>query len=368
MGTLINEKELDIKGYYPVLGDHSRSRLQKVDARFLGTHARFATNIRWLQLANDFALREASQVTPPRAHSPITASRVLQPVHRNSFSFMEFLKSACITIWAKFPRRIRVGAYKILRMIGYRIYGPNPLGPAQRLPFGLYLKDRRDIDLLQNEFNALKMVRQYTSVPVPRPIDLVFEPGESDGYLLMSRVPGVPFTTYMEMLSDRDYADFVFQMQEYISQIRAIPKTVRPEFAICSTLGQACRDTRVEHGDAIGPFADEAAFSQLLRNPDDPSRRGHSILFTHADLNMRNILVDQVTQPDGAKVWKVTGIVDWESAGFYPEYWEYTRALFEGFRYAERTRDMLHELFKAFGDYSKEFEVEKRSWEEGDYI
>lgn len=365
MRALADREELDIQGYYPLLGDHSRSGLQKVDARFLGTHARFAPNFRWLQLANDFALAEGSQVTPPRVRSYGATSGILRSGRRVAFSFKEFLTNTCISIWVKFPERIRVATYKILRMIGHRIYGSNPVGPAQRLPFGLYLKDRREIDLLQNEFNALKMVRQYTTVPVPRPIDVVSGPGEFDGYFLMSRVPGVSFAICMERLSDRDFTDFISQMQEYISQLRAIPKNVSPEFAICNTLGQACRDTRIRDGDPIGPFADETAFSQLLRNPNEPSRRGHSILFTHADLNARNILVDQVTQLDGRKVWKVAGIVDWESAGFYPEYWEYTRSLFEGFRYPERTRDMLHELFKVFGDYSKEFDVERRSWEEG---
>ena len=61
----------------------------------------------------------------------------------------------------------------------------------------------------------------------------------------------------------------------------------------------------------------------------------------------------------------VTGIVDWECSGFYPEYWEYTRSLFEGFRNSERERNLMHTIFKAFGDYSKELDVEKRSWEEG---
>lgn len=81
------------------------------------------------------------------------------------------------------------------------------------------------------------MVRQYTTVPVPRPIDVVSGPGEFDGYLIMSRVPGVPFAMYMGMMSDKEFADYMSQMREYISQLRAIPKNVSPEFAICNTLG-----------------------------------------------------------------------------------------------------------------------------------
>lgn len=41
------------------------------------------------------------------------------------------------------------------------------------------------------------------------------------------------------------------------------------------------------------------------------------VLLTHNDLHPRN-----VTVRDG----KVAAILDWELAGFYPEYWEYVKA------------------------------------------
>lgn len=100
----------------------------------------------------------------------------------------------------------------------------------------------------------------------------------------------------------------------------------------------------------IGPFADEATFNQVLRNPDDPARAGHRMSFTHADLNSRNILVDEVVQQDGSLGGRVTGIVDWEMAGYYPEYWEYTKALYERFRWTRRYRNMVHRLFRQFGN------------------
>ena len=251
-------------------------------------------------------------------------------------------------------------------MIGRKIYGRTFESHAvQRLPFGLYLKYQRGFDRLRNELNAMKLARQHTTVPVPRPIDVVSLSNSGDGYLLMGRVPGEPLYLFCDIMSDKDFSDLAMQMQDYIGQLREIPKTVSPEFAICNTLGEACRDSRISWGDPVGPFVDESAFNQVLRNSDDPARKGHSVFFTHSDLNMRNILVDQIQQSDGRKRWKVTGIVDWESSGFYPEYWDYTRSLYEGFRHRERERGLMHAIFKVFGDYSKEFDVEKRSWEEG---
>lgn len=267
--------------------------------------------------------------------------------------------------------------YQILQAVGEQLYGtpPNSFAQVQRLPFGLYLKYARDPEGFRNEFNALETVRRYTSIPVPWPLDIVAVPSKSrdpfyshDAYLLTSRIPGFPLSNCMEMLSDTDTSEFVRQMQEYLTQLRAIPKTVSPGYAICNTLGGACRDPRIRSASPVGPFVNEEAFSQVLRHPNDPSRRGHRTVFTHADLNLRNILVDQVTKSDGTRGWGIGGIVDWETAGYYPEYWDYTKALFEEFRYNERWRKLMHRIFKPFGDMSKEFEVEERSWGEGDAI
>lgn len=52
--------------------------------------------------------------------------------------------------------------------------------------------------------------------------------------------------------------------------------------------------------------------------------------FTHSDLRRKNILVRQVSAPDTAqeKDYEVS-IVGWESAGWYPQYWEYASSFFE---------------------------------------
>lgn len=346
-----------------------------MDPRFIGTHARISPSIRWLHIAEQIALNRENQPSP-WGDRKTRLEPASQHGQTNQFSFTGLMKTTCLTVWLMVPDRIRVAAYKTLQTVGYRLYGkPNPFEPVQRLPFGLYLKFLGDPDGFRNEFNALKIVRRYTSLPVPQPLDLVTLPSDSndpfyshDAYLLTSRVPGMPLSYCHDMLSDKEGAEFVAQMQGYLGELRSIPKVVSPEYAICNTLGGACRDPRICDANPVGPFVDETAFSQVLRNSDEPSRRGHKIVFTHADLNLRNILVDQVTRPDGTRAWTVTGIVDWENSGYFPEYWDYTKSLFEGFRQSQRARDFMHDIFKSFGDFSKEFEIEKRSWEEGDYV
>lgn len=57
------------------------------------------------------------------------------------------------------------------------------------------------------------------------------------------------------------------------------------------------------------PPALRGAFSRRLRT-------SHRIVFTHGDLAPRNIIVR-----DG----KIVGLLDWEDAEWYPEYWEYVK-------------------------------------------
>ena len=52
-------------------------------------------------------------------------------------------------------------------------------------------------------------------------------------------------------------------------------------------------------------------FNNVLNND-------HKIVMTHGDLHPRNIII---------KNYKIAAIIDWEHAGFYPEYWEYTKII-----------------------------------------
>lgn len=47
-----------------------------------------------------------------------------------------------------------------------------------------------------------------------------------------------------------------------------------------------------------------------------------TIKMTHADLHRDNIIIS-ATKPS-----RVLAIVDWEQAGWYPDYWEYCKALY----------------------------------------
>ena len=57
-------------------------------------------------------------------------------------------------------------------------------------------------------------------------------------------------------------------------------------------------------------------YTRFLRSlmPASPPK----VVFTHGDIRPANIMVRQ----DEEGSWTVVSIIDWESSGFYPEYWE----------------------------------------------
>ncbi|KAI2627299.1 hypothetical protein GGS26DRAFT_561306 [Hypomontagnella submonticulosa] len=371
--TVGPDEPIEVDGDYPLLGDHSRSGIAKVDPRFVGTHARICKSIQFLKiskrLSEEDMLRSSNLSTGHLGrHSKIAP--------RNDWGLSSMCTGAFLAVWLLVPVKARMACYKMLQTLGNRLYGkPDENAMVQRIPFGLYLKHHGDADGSRNEFHALGIVRRHTSIPVPKALDMILEQGDVNdplsfprGYLLMTRVPGYPLSRCQDVLSERDIERISNQLKDYVAQLRDIPRTVKSDMIISNTLGEACRDPRIRSANPVGPFRDEAAFSQVLRFSDDPARRGHKIVFTHADLNPRNVLVDRIVQPDGNIGWSVTGIVDWETAGYYPEYWDYTKAMFEGFRWSRRYNDLVHSVFSEFRDYSGELGVERRSWEAGDGV
>ncbi|KAM5386124.1 hypothetical protein ACJA88_002274 [Fusarium oxysporum] len=366
--VLIDDQQpVDVNGAIALLGDHSRQGIEKADARLIGSHARFSRSIQLVNLARTIApglFFERKSITDvPQQHFPVQM--------RSSRLGLEYaFMRPMMLLWRFFPSTIRIAAYGLWQKLGNRFYGKDGDAQVQRLPFGLYLKCNSNPDTLRNEYNALKVLEQKTNIPAPRVFDVVSQhTGEDDfSYLLMSRVPGTTLATCRDALSDQDYANLSAQLKDCVSQLRDIPKPINNGMAICNTLGEACRDPRIRDWAPIGPFPDEASFSQNLRFPDEPSRRGHKIVFTHGDLNPRNIMMERTISSAGAIGWRLSGIIDWETAGNYPEYWDYTKSMFEGFRWPRRHNEMMQDVFNEFGDYSKELDVERRAWESGDGI
>ena len=88
-----------------------------------------------------------------------------------------------------------------------------------------------------------------------------------------------------------------------------------------------------------GPFETEHDFNKFLLSTlvdDTPPaisaalarrlRTDHRVVFTHGDLTLRNIVV---------RHGRIVALLDWEYAGWYPEYWEYVKFLASFWRHGD---------------------------------
>ncbi|EKJ76925.1 hypothetical protein FPSE_02923 [Fusarium pseudograminearum CS3096] len=150
----------------------------------------------------------------------------------------------------------------------------------------------------------------------------------SDGEvrITMDYIPGESLEKLWPDMSVDQKKDIAQQIRQIVEKMRSITP---PTDFIGACDGTEIRDTRVHFTYHSLPCRDEKAFNEFLLTalyePTPPllreafSRRlrtDHRVVFSHCDLAPRNILVQ-----DG----KIQGLVDWEDAGWYPEYWEYVK-------------------------------------------
>ncbi|KAG6215510.1 hypothetical protein E4U26_008478 [Claviceps purpurea] len=169
--------------------------------------------------------------------------------------------------------------------------------------------------------------------------------------------------SHEDTLSRDEVTTLVGDLRKYLSELRAIPKEVSPKYAITNALGKACYDGRLvtgsdydeARGDLFGPFVDEDDFNDTLRCiplPDVVHSSGHEIVFTHGDLNMRNIMMYN---------GRLSGIIDWETCGWYPDYWDYTKAHFIT-KLNRRWLRIVDTVFGKLGNYEADLAVERQLW------
>ncbi|KAI0882914.1 kinase-like protein [Annulohypoxylon maeteangense] len=191
------------------------------------------------------------------------------------------------------------------------------------------------------EAATLQFVSKNTSIPVPRvQCSFVFR---NRTYIVMDRIKGDPISNVWLKLTEADRDSILLQLRHMLQELRAIAPP--PGTGVESCVGGSLRDPRMTRSSPrFGPFKTIEDFHYWLRGglqlKDFPSgfpdcdeqdwddfkemairqdTPWPSPVFTHADLNPSNILV---------RGGQVVGIVDWEVAGWYPSYWEFTSACY----------------------------------------
>ena len=199
-------------------------------------------------------------------------------------------------------------------------------GSALMLTSDLCVKYGGRLDIV--EAQTMLFIAKSTSVPVPR-THFAFTHEECT-YILMERIHGQPAARNWVYRSDTSKSNIHDSLSKMVFELRSL---VPQSNAICSASGGSLYDPRLLCTTRrFGPFKDDQEFHDFLRDgtqaqsgdSDDFSKltslhaqNWGAPVFTHGDLSSLNILVRGDT---------IVGIIDWETAGWYPPYWEYTTA------------------------------------------
>lgn len=214
------------------------------------------------------------------------------------------------------------------------------------------------------EAATLQFLAENTSIPVPKVYSAFLQDGIA--YIVMHKVEGKELPDVWAKLAEDERTSIWQQLKDMFNELRSLnpPSST----AVQSCVGGSLHDIRIPHGLLrFGPFDTVNDFHVWLRQDfklsnthagvEDQERRELQDMiqkqdggfpppvFTHGDLNPSNIFV---------KNGKISGIIDWEFAGWYPHYWEYTTAWYGG-----RLRTDWQEDLKRFLEpYPEELEME----------
>lgn len=151
-------------------------------------------------------------------------------------------------------------------------------------------------------------------------------------YTFTSFIPGTSLDRIWGHLTADMKCDMRDQLDHILTELRQLPGPCRPEY-LGAGAPPVCKGGYRFEKRSAAPIVSETQFNDFLLEDTllEPARASyfhaslpssHRIVMTHGDLCPSNILVE-----DGEDGLRIAGIVDWDTGGAYPEYWEYVNAL-----------------------------------------
>lgn len=179
-----------------------------------------------------------------------------------------------------------------------------------------------------SEASTLRFISRHTSIPVPKVLCSFTHHGLT--YIVLERIKGGIIGSGWVHQNEESKAKLLSQLAKMVAEMRELQPPA--DIVVASVDGGPLFDCRVPGRSLhFGPFNTVQDFHRHLRmgmefDPGlDPqiqdlinqqSKTWPSV-FTHGDLSSLNILI---------RGDDIVGIIDWETAGWYPSYWEYTCA------------------------------------------
>lgn len=241
---------------------------------------------------------------------------------------------------------------------------------TKSLPFGLYAKSCGRSRY--NEPKALQLLEHHApSIPAPRLVDtfqMTPEFGDAHGlegryrdWFVMTALPGERVENVLYRMSYAERQRLADDLSTVFGLMHKIPPT-NTSALFASALGGPIFDRRLGGGEkGCGPYSNEADMNAQLAKgiPEAYLRQyvpsafaqSHESVFTHGDLFLSNVLVDQGV---------FSGLIDWEEAAFMPSYWDFVKAM-----RTSRSSPDAQALYRLIWghDFDEELETEKWLWQ-----
>lgn len=303
----------------------------------------------------------------------------LHPVHKTYLDLRIYIARTLYKFFSFLQRLFKFWIFKKNDRCVKGKGSSNPGFRVARISGGYYIKwGVRDV-----EARAMGFVRENTGVPVPRVLGFWSHREEtsskigstsSDGknksetkrresagssglnYMLIEALPGDPVGEVWVEMDDAAKGRFKQEFVGYLRELRALQQQPAPAGGMVakeSSPGADVEDgVRLGYISAInhqpltdhriatvpyGPFEDVEGWLEceyLLgyvakarpkevydRLGRELKKRDVRVVFTHSDLTPRNVIVEK-------KSGRITGIVDWDSAGWCVEWWEGVKGVY----------------------------------------
>ncbi|KIM46577.1 hypothetical protein M413DRAFT_441664 [Hebeloma cylindrosporum] len=225
---------------------------------------------------------------PPSSSCPLLSSPVFNPPAHEIRRILETMEPSLVT-----PRFASVGE-------------------------SLFVKYGSRISI--REAMALVYIKQRTSIPVPE-VRLCFQDNEKT-YIVMDRIKGRTLDDCLKgsTITNEQLRSVAAQLGDFVLQLRSLDAKKS-----MGSWPSGPFDNLFFDPPPLCEFQDMAEFHSYwiwrlgshMGLPEIPSALRENqpckVVLTHGDLAPRNILVDG---------GEITGVVDWETLGWYPDFWE----------------------------------------------
>ncbi|GKZ33981.1 hypothetical protein AbraIFM66950_004112 [Aspergillus brasiliensis] len=186
--------------------------------------------------------------------------------------------------------------------------------------------------------------RHVPEVPAPRLYAMYYDAEQL--FLIMQRVHGVPLNSLWPSLAPSEKDEITTKLQHAVDTMRKA-ECPWPDFYGGLDQGPIHHGLFYSqhggnHQGYLGPFSNESAFVAGLvgnyrawiehdKHPDYKARfyekylprvlQGHRPTLTHGDIQQKNIVVVDNQDNRGGRSFDVV-LIDWENAGWLPDFWE----------------------------------------------